>query len=155
MQLKYQELATELLAKRNEIHRQKDQLCKDKAKAMEEATDRYCEAKRKGQAEIDEIRAEKHRIEFNTPQFHILEDEARSLERKLSMLRSDHEHELHTINNRFAAYDLIQAMDEGRDPVASAAEAGVTMDLINGMYESEFRRERIALPLTDRSSPFR
>ena len=102
MQLKYQELATELLAKRNEIHRQKDQLCKDKAKAMEEATDRYCEAKRKGQAEIDEIRAEKHRIEFNTPQFHILEDEARSLERKLSMLRSDHEHELHTINNRFA-----------------------------------------------------
>ena len=102
MQLKYQELATEFLAKRNEIHRQKDQLCKDKAKAMEEATDRYCEAKRKGQAEIDEIRAAKHRIEFNTPQFHILEDEARSLERKLSMLRSDHEHELHIINNRFA-----------------------------------------------------
>ncbi len=60
-----------------------------------------------------------------------------------------------TINNRFAAYDLIQAMDEGREPVASAAEATVTMELINGMYESEFRHERISLPLMDRGTPFR
>ena len=64
-------------------------------------------------------------------------------------------HRYFIVNNRFAAYDLLQAMDEGCEPVASAAEAAVTMELINGMYESEFRRERIALPLTARSSPFR
>ncbi len=60
-----------------------------------------------------------------------------------------------TINNRFAAFDLIQAMDEGREPVASAAEAAVTMELINGMYESEFQHKRIPLPLKDRRRPFR
>ena len=59
------------------------------------------------------------------------------------------------VNNRFAAWDLLQSIDENREPIASAAEAAVTMELINGMYESEFTRQRIPLPLTDRTSPFR
>ena len=58
-------------------------------------------------------------------------------------------------NNRLAAWDLIRAIDEDREPVASAAEAAVTMELINGMYESQFKKRRISLPLADRRPPLR
>ena len=58
-------------------------------------------------------------------------------------------------NNRLAAWDLMNAIDEDRDPIASAAEAAITMELINGMYESQFRKRRIKLPLEDRRSPLR
>ena len=60
-----------------------------------------------------------------------------------------------TENNRLAAWDLMNAIDEDREPVASAAETVVTMELINGMYESQFRKKRIALPLADRRPPLR
>ncbi len=60
-----------------------------------------------------------------------------------------------TENNRLAAWDLMNAIDEDREPVASAAETVVTMELINGMYESQFRKRRIALPLADRRPPLR
>ena len=60
-----------------------------------------------------------------------------------------------TQNNRFAAWDLMNAIDEDREPIASAAEAAVTMELINGMYESQFKKRRIPLPLVDRRPPLR
>lgn len=102
MQLKYQELATELLAKRNEIQRQKDQLCKDKAKAMEEEADLYCEAKRQKIEQVNRLRQRKYDFDPDGTNFHQYEEDARQVERELSMMRVEHEHALHRINNRYA-----------------------------------------------------
>ena len=90
MQLKYQELATELQAKRNEIHRQKDAITKEKAKAMEEEADRYCRAKREKIEQVNHLRQKKYDFDPDDSNFHQYEEDARQVERELSMMRVEH-----------------------------------------------------------------
>lgn len=57
------------------------------------------------------------------------------------------------INNRFAAWDLIQAIQEDREPVANARHAQDVLEIIQGIYLSQLEGRRIHLPLTQRKHP--
>lgn len=58
-----------------------------------------------------------------------------------------------TDNNRFAAWDLMQAIEEDRQPLANAYDARMTVEMINGVYASQLSGKVIPLPLADREHP--
>ena len=58
-----------------------------------------------------------------------------------------------SINNRLAAWDLIQAIQEGREPRASASDAAAVLEIIQGIYLSQLEGRRIEFPLTNRRHP--
>lgn len=58
-----------------------------------------------------------------------------------------------SINNRFAAWDLVQAIEENREPLAGAREAANVLELIQGIYASQLSGRRIDLPLLERKHP--
>ena len=58
-----------------------------------------------------------------------------------------------SVNNRLAAWDLVQAIREGREPRASAADAAAVLEIIQGIYRSQLEGRRIDFPLTDRRHP--
>ncbi len=58
-----------------------------------------------------------------------------------------------SINNRLAAWDLVQAIEEGREPRASAADATAVLEIIQGIYQSQLEGRRIDFPLTTRRHP--
>jgi hypothetical protein len=47
----------------------------------------------------------------------------------------------------------MQAIEEGRDPRASAADAATVLEIIQGIYLSQLRGCRIDLPLKMRRHP--
>lgn len=55
--------------------------------------------------------------------------------------------------NRYAAWDLICAIDEHRQTLASASDATFTLEMIYGIYRSGLEGRLILLPLTDRRHP--
>lgn len=55
--------------------------------------------------------------------------------------------------NRNAALDLMAAIEEGREPLASGRDARWSLEMIHGVYASHLARRAIDLPLTDRSHP--
>ncbi|NLZ64063.1 MAG: Gfo/Idh/MocA family oxidoreductase [Lentisphaerae bacterium] len=57
------------------------------------------------------------------------------------------------INNRFAAWDLLQAIEENREPLAGAREAAAVLELIQGIYASQLSGRRIDFPLQERKHP--
>ncbi len=59
----------------------------------------------------------------------------------------------YSINNRLAAWDLMQAVEEGREPRASAADAATVLEIIQGIYLSQLMGCRIDLPLKIRRHP--
>jgi predicted dehydrogenase len=58
-----------------------------------------------------------------------------------------------SIHNRLAAWDLVQAIQEGREPRASAADAAAVLEIIQGIYLSQLEGRRIEFPLTNRRHP--
>ena len=58
-----------------------------------------------------------------------------------------------TDNNRFAAWDLMRAIEEDRQPEANAYNARTTLEIINGVYASQLAGRVIPLPLKDRKHP--
>lgn len=56
-------------------------------------------------------------------------------------------------NNRFAACDLISAIQKKRDPAASAKDAMIVLDMIYGIYESALSGKRVTLPGPGRNHP--
>lgn len=57
------------------------------------------------------------------------------------------------INNRLAAWDLVRAVEEGREPRANAAGAAAVLEIIQGIYLSQLEGRRIGLPLSLRRHP--
>ena len=57
------------------------------------------------------------------------------------------------INNRFAAWDLVEAIRENRQPVASVYDARRVLELIQGIYLSQLEGRRIDFPLKQRRHP--
>lgn len=57
------------------------------------------------------------------------------------------------INNRLAALDLIDAINQGRDPLATGRDAAWSLEMIHGVYTSHFRERAVSLPLEDREHP--
>lgn len=56
-------------------------------------------------------------------------------------------------NNRFAAWDLLCAIEEDRQPLASAYDARKVLEMINGAYASQLEGRVIPLPLAEREHP--
>lgn len=56
-------------------------------------------------------------------------------------------------NNRFAAWDLIRAIEENRQPLASAYDARKVLEMINGAYASQLTGRVVPLPLAEREHP--
>jgi predicted dehydrogenase len=56
-------------------------------------------------------------------------------------------------NNRFAAWDLLQAIAEKREPLASAAAVLPSLEMIVGAYAAHLGGRPMALPLQDRQHP--
>lgn len=57
------------------------------------------------------------------------------------------------INNRRAAWDLLMAVEENREPAASARDAQMVLEMIQGFYQSQFTGDAARIPLADRRHP--
>ncbi|MBD3293479.1 MAG: gfo/Idh/MocA family oxidoreductase [Armatimonadia bacterium] len=55
--------------------------------------------------------------------------------------------------NRFAAWDLIRAVEEDRQPVSSAYDARLTQEMIQGIYAAHLSGGMVRFPLADRRHP--
>jgi predicted dehydrogenase len=55
--------------------------------------------------------------------------------------------------NRLAILDLIEAVDEDRQPISSARIARTSLELILGAYEGQITGGRVRLPAVERSHP--
>lgn len=55
--------------------------------------------------------------------------------------------------NRFAAFDLMQAIQEDRQPVCSVHDAATALEMIYGTYASSLEQKGIELPLNNRKHP--
>ena len=56
---------------------------------------------------------------------------------------------------RWAAWDLLQAIEEDRQPRSSVYDAIHVLEMIHGIYASSLTRRAVAFPLSDRSHPLR
>ena len=56
-------------------------------------------------------------------------------------------------NNRQAALDLMDAITENREPLASGRDARWSLEMIHGVYTSHLQHQAIPLPLTNRQHP--
>ncbi len=56
-------------------------------------------------------------------------------------------------NNRFAAWDLLQAIEEDRQPRSGVHDAIRVLEMIYGIYASSLGRHAVAFPLLDRAHP--
>lgn len=56
-------------------------------------------------------------------------------------------------NNRLAAWDLMQAILEDREPLASARDARTALEMIHGAWASQLAGRAMPLPLTNRHHP--
>ncbi|MBN2712745.1 MAG: Gfo/Idh/MocA family oxidoreductase [Planctomycetes bacterium] len=55
--------------------------------------------------------------------------------------------------NRFAAINLMQAIEENRQPVCSVHDATIALEMIYGVYASSLERKAVSFPLATRSHP--
>ena len=55
--------------------------------------------------------------------------------------------------NRFAAWDLVRAIEEDRRPVSSVHDARLTQEMIEGIYAAHLSGGRVRFPLEDRAHP--
>jgi predicted dehydrogenase len=54
---------------------------------------------------------------------------------------------------RFAAWDLIQAIEENRQPISDIHNAGLVVEMIQGIYASHLTGRAVSFPLADREHP--
>jgi hypothetical protein len=58
------------------------------------------------------------------------------------------------MNHVFGGRDLIAAMKENREPLCSAEDGRVILEMVSGIFESHrLNGQRVALPLKDRVNP--
>ena len=55
--------------------------------------------------------------------------------------------------NRLAIIDLIDAVEQDREPVSSARDAVAALEMILGAYESQISGGRVAMPMARREHP--
>jgi hypothetical protein len=54
---------------------------------------------------------------------------------------------------RFAVWDLMQAIQEDRQPITNIYDARAALEMIYGVYESNLTKSPVCFPLTDRKHP--
>jgi predicted dehydrogenase len=55
--------------------------------------------------------------------------------------------------NNTMALDLLEAIEQGREPACSARDGRWPVEMIAGIYQSQIKCARVAFPLTDRRDP--
>ena len=55
--------------------------------------------------------------------------------------------------NRFAVWDLMCAIEAGRQPISSVHNARLALEMIYGIYASHLARRWVTFPLADRTHP--
>jgi len=60
---------------------------------------------------------------------------------------------LHDDGNRLAVLDLMDAVENGRDPISSAEDARWALEMIHGIYASHLAKGHMPLPLLMRTHP--
>lgn len=100
---KLQEINQYLIKSRNAIRRKKDGIAMDKLSALEALDDDYIAKKRFYIEKIDDLRKQKCQFDYDNPRRSELEDQARHNEHLLSLLRNEHERNIHKINNEHMA----------------------------------------------------
>ena len=55
--------------------------------------------------------------------------------------------------NRFAAWDLIRAIDEGRQPISNVYTARLALEMICGIYAAHLSKGMVSFHLQDRTHP--
>lgn len=71
----------------------------------------------------------------------------------MGLAAGNYSHQYYADNNRFAAWDLLQAIDEDREPISSAAAVLTSLEMIVGVYAAHLAGRPVALPLEDRKHP--
>ena len=56
--------------------------------------------------------------------------------------------------NELMVRDLLDAIEKNREPVCGARDGRWAVEMVQGIYQSQISRSRVALPLADRSGPF-
>ncbi len=56
-------------------------------------------------------------------------------------------------NNRFASADFLEAVRDQREPVASASQAKLTLEIIEAMYQSALTGRKVVLPRAAAAMP--
>ena len=67
--------------------------------------------------------------------------------------RLDVETAPYTEGNRRAIQDLIQSIEEDRDPLSSGRDATSALEMILGAYESQITGGRVEFPMVERTHP--
>ena len=99
-QERYQKLNIELTKKRNDIKRSKDAIALQKLNDLMAEDENYCQRKRFFIEKIDDLRKQKSQYDLDHPRRYEIEDEAQHGEHQLSLLRNEHERNIHRISNR-------------------------------------------------------
>lgn len=99
-QIRLQQLNEELTKKRNAIKRRKDAIALQKLNDLMAEDENYCQRKKFFIEKIDGLRKQKSQYDLDHPRRYEIEDEARHGEHELSLLRNEHERNIHRINNR-------------------------------------------------------
>jgi len=55
--------------------------------------------------------------------------------------------------NRFAVWDLMRAIEEGRQPISNAGNARLALEMIYGVYAAHLSGSRASFPIEDREHP--
>lgn len=132
-----QELNVWLIGKRNEIRRKKDAIAKEKLNELECETEDYYVQKRAFIIEIDNLRKQKQQCTMDDTRRHAIEDEARHQEQLLSLLRTEHEKDIHRINNEHMAKRL--ELDDEDRKIAEDYEqqkTAIMLEYFNSIDES-------------------
>ena len=98
--MKIHEINIELTKKRNDIKRRKDAIALQKLNDLMAEDENYCQRKRFFIEKIDDLRKQKSQYDLDHPRHYEIEDEARHGEHQLSLLRNEHERNIHRISNR-------------------------------------------------------
>ena len=101
-QIKLQQLKAEVTEKRNEINRRKDDLHAQLNNELSIECDGMYNKKSEMLKVINETRTEKLKYAYGSERREEMEEQARSYERDLSLIRTEHEYNLHAIKQKYS-----------------------------------------------------
>ena len=102
-QYQLQAIKAQLTKDKSQVQNRINELTREKNNEIELENDNYCKRKRKMLSAVNTVRSGKYADGVDELRRMEIEDEARSKERDLGMLRAEHERTLHIINNRYHA----------------------------------------------------
>lgn len=133
-QIKLQQLKAEVTEKRNEINRRKDDLHAQLNNELSIECDGMYNKKRALLEVINQTRTEKLKYAYGSERREEMEEQARSYERDLSLIKTKHEYNLHAIKQKYSKLNA-DLNDESRK------------------VDAYFEKEKLAIMATPTETP--